>query len=102
MGSPPEGRYISFVLRVNSGGEDAVFNGQIALADGRKVGLADGSYVVRVWVDPDGHRIRGAIRGEKTGRTLRFQSGDRVAEFIRGCLSHPPAAADSGSDQPSS
>ncbi|NIS81348.1 MAG: hypothetical protein GTO14_14350 [Anaerolineales bacterium] len=80
------GHYVTFNLRVHRTGENKTFNGQVLLTDGRKVGLSDGSYIVRVWVEQDGELVRGAITHEQTGRSIRFQSGDRVAEFIRGCL----------------
>lgn len=80
------GRYVTFQLRVNHTGESQTFNGQIALTDGRNVGLSDGVYVVRVWIEPGGRLVRGEIIREKTGEAIRFQSGDRVAEFVRGCL----------------
>jgi hypothetical protein len=80
------GRYVTFNLRVHSAGADKTFNSQVVLTDGRKVGLSDGSYIVRVWVEQNGGLVRGAITHEQTGSSIRFQSGDRVAEFIRGCL----------------
>jgi len=80
------GRYLTFSLRVDQTGESDAFNGQVVLADGRKIGLAAGSYIVRVWLESQS-RLRGAIIQEQTGNSIRFQSGDHVAEFIKGCLS---------------
>lgn len=84
------GRYFSFVLRIEEGQSGSIFNGQIVLADGQKVGLAEGSYRVRVWLEPEGEIVRGMIHHEQTDQQIRFQSGDRVAEFIRACLKHQP------------
>ncbi len=56
------------------------------MSDGRRVGLADGSYRVRVWLGPNEEWVRGTISNDATKKTVSFQSGDRVAEFIRDCL----------------
>lgn len=57
------------------------------MADGSQIGLADGTYRVRVWMDSEQRLVRGVVLNEGTGRSVRFQSGDRVAEFIKECLS---------------
>ena len=80
------GRYYTFSLCVNPTGDSQTFKGQVVLTDGRTIGLAEGLYIVRVWLEPRG-RVRGAIIQEQTGNSIRFQSGDRVAEFVKGCIS---------------
>ena len=67
---------------------DGTFNGQVIMSDGRKIGLADGSYVVRVRVDSDGGLMRGTICHEQSGQRIHFQSGDHVGEFIHNFLLH--------------
>ena len=93
------GRYFSFILRVNSSWNETTFNGQIVLSDGRVVGLTEGTYSIRVWLDELNHWIRGTVHDEKRGVTLHFQSGDRALEFMRDLLIMPPITDDSESDQ---
>lgn len=90
MDSQSQGRYISFILKVKEGSEqDANFNGQVIMSDGRKIGLANGSYLVRVWLEPDDELIRGTISHEQSSQQIHFQSGDRVGEFVKNnCLAH--------------
>ena len=78
--------------------QSPVFNGQVIMADGSNVGLANGSYTVRVWVDAENKSVRGSIRREESDQTIRFQSGDRIGEFIRSCLVDIPSETDSGID----
>ena len=54
------GRYYTFSLCVNPTGDSQTFKGQVVLTDGRTIGLAEGLYIVRVWLEPRG-RVRGAI-----------------------------------------
>lgn len=94
MNNQPEGHYVSFHLNVKGGEQDAVFCGTVIMADGRKIGLADGSYFVRVWTEPDRQLVRGTINLEGTEQVIRFQSGDKVGNFIRECLAkHSQASA---------
>ncbi|NIM94491.1 MAG: hypothetical protein GTO18_12385 [Anaerolineales bacterium] len=65
---------------------DGFFNGQVIMSDGRKIGLAEGSYVVRVRVDSDGGLTRGSICHEESGQQIHFQSGDQVYEFVQSFL----------------
>ncbi len=80
------GQYVSFILHIEDDHDDVEFNGKVVMADGRRVELANGSYLVRVWVDREAEMIRGTIRHEGTGRKIHFQTGDRVGEFVRTCL----------------
>lgn len=98
----PEGHYVCFVLNVKQGTQDDGFNGRMVLKDGPAVRLKDGAYTIRVWIEPGGRWVRGTVHHENTNQTTHFQSGDRVIEFIRGCLSEQSTAADPRKDQPPS
>lgn len=82
----PTGRYFSFVLRIDEITLTSQFNGQIVLADGRVVELEAGTYSVRVWMEDADGCVRGIIRNEASKERIRFQSGDRLASFIRKSL----------------
>ena len=84
---------------MNSSWNEATFNGQIVLSDGRLVGLTEGTYSIRVWLDETNHWVRGTIHDERRGATIHFQSGDRVWEFMRDLLIISPQADDREPDQ---
>jgi hypothetical protein len=91
------GRYLSFVLKIDEGALDSHFNGRIVMADGRRVELATGAYLVRVWIEDQTGGVRGVIRNEETKEKVRFQSGDRLAAFIQNSLKNSGDAPDTAS-----
>lgn len=87
MGAQTSGQYTSFVLGIKEDRNgDVTFNGRVVMPDGRKIGLADGSYLVRVWIAPEAELMRGTITHERSGQQIHFQSGDPLSEFIHECV----------------
>jgi hypothetical protein len=80
---------VSFVLRVMRGPTDGEFNGEIAMADGRRLNLADGMYKVQAWMSPDGGVTRGQVTRIPTNESVYFQTGDRIAKFVRSIICGP-------------
>ena len=94
MDHPGHGSYVSFVLHIDQSGKDDHFDGRVVIADGQQVGLSKGSYLVRAWFDREARFVRGTIRHEASGLSVHFQTGDRVAAFVRACLVEDELSSD--------
>ena len=83
-----EGVTQPFLLRILSDGMiNGDFKGNVRLADGQKIRLQDGTYVVQVWTDCEGRLSRGSLRRDGSEREIHFQSGDNLAKLIQDYLS---------------
>lgn len=82
MTSGDRGRYVSFVLHVGEGDGRAGVRGTVVCADGQSIGLKEGSYLVRIWIEPDGVGIRGSICKPDGGDVFHFRTGDRIGEYL--------------------
>lgn len=89
MNSGENWQYLSFILRLERGHFDGQFNGEIVMADGRRLNMADGTYKVRAWVSADRRVTRGQITQTQTNVSVHFQTGDRIAKFIDSIINKP-------------
>ncbi len=89
------GQYFSFVVQVRKREGEAGLVGHIFLADGRELDVRDATYVVRLWIEPGGDRVRGAI-SPAAGTPVHFQTSGRAGAFIRDYLSAYPSLAPMG------
>lgn len=91
MNSRENWQQVSFILRLERGHFDGRFNGEVVMADGRRVNLADGTYEVRAWISPGGQVTRGRITKIQTHESVHFQTGDRIAKFIDSIINNAEA-----------
>lgn len=80
--SGDQGRYVSFILHVGEGDGRAEFRGSVVRNDGQSIVLGEGSYLVRVWIEPSGVGVRGSIRRQDGSEVFHFRTGDRIGEYL--------------------
>jgi len=93
------GQYLSFVVRLKKRDGERGFVGHIVLADGRELDVHDATYVVRVWVEPGGDRVRGTLSHAATREALHFQTSGRAGAIVRDYLIAYPSLAPPGAPE---
>ena len=85
MESRREGRYLSVILRLKRG-DGSGFSVRLVSPEGHELEIREGTYFIRIWLEPHSGRVRGTLRHAESSHTLHFQSSSRIGDFIHESL----------------